>query len=220
MLVIGIILTVFVVFYGSYANPYWKLHKDADRYANGLVRALIGIPGWAAVILLMIGNVGGMILALLATAVLMLIPILKMRKDGVAWPRYLGMILMASMGAYARILLCWSLIGIVPARLLKRAAEIGWNNTAWETIQRSIENEKRDAKMNAAIKEMNKTIEELNRIDAENRARKAAEEAANRPPEVEVYKEDEYGRMKRLQTNSDNSMYRDPDDGEWHKIRK
>ena len=45
-------------------------------------------------------------------------------------------------------------------------------------------------------------------------------ERAALEPQVEAWQEQEDGSLKPLQVNSDGSMYKDPDTGEWVKISK
>ena len=208
---IGFVLVVYACFYGSYANPLWKLHENHERYANGLIRAVIGLPAWVAVIFLMLGNVDSFILWAVVTAVCAAFSILKMRADGILCFQAIHLLIMASMGAYARILLAWTIIGLVVTRRTKRAAEIGWQGAAMEWM---------NSHAGSSNSDYAPSISEILDADLARREREAAEEAARRKPEVEVWRELENGNMKRLQVNSDGSMYKDPDDGEWHKIRK
>lgn len=203
MVAIGVLLIIFVFFYGSYANPYWKLHENADYYANGITRAMIGIAGWAMLILFTMSNIGPMFLALLITLALMAIPFLKFKKDGITSIRLMLLLLMASMGVYTRLVLSWTLIGLPVARTLKRAAEIGWSNAANEALR------------NAGTQ----TRRQYSSFDG-MQTHEDEEESAYPRREVEIYKEANDGSMKKMRTNSDNSMYYDPDDQEWHKINK
>ena len=208
---IGFVLVIYSCFYGSYANPLWKLHENHTRYANALVRAIIGLPAWVAVVFLMLGNVGNFFLWLAITAVLSIPSILKMRADGILCFRSIHLLIMASMGAYARVLLAWTIIGLFVTRKTKRAAEIGWANTAMEWMESNAQNASRDN---------GPSISEILDADIARKEREAAEEAARRQPVVEVWREQNDGSMKRLQVNSDGSMYKDPDTGEWRKIQK
>ena len=37
---LGFALIIYACFYGSYANPLWKLNTNLQVYANGLLRTL------------------------------------------------------------------------------------------------------------------------------------------------------------------------------------
>lgn len=209
---IGFVLLVYCLFYGSYANPLWKLHENAGYYANGLFRALIGLPAWVAAIFLLMGKLGGFFLWLLVTAGCAALSLLKMYKDGILCVRSVHLLIMASMGAWGRVLLAWTGIGLIATSHTKRAAEIGWEGAALEWM----ENNARNAQSNSGPSAFDVLREE----DRRRAAERAAQEAANAKPEVEVWREREDGSKQRLQVNSDGSMYKDPDTGDWEPIRR
>lgn len=201
---IGFAFLLYGLFYGSYANPLWKLHENAEYYANGLFRALIGLPAWVAAIFLLMGNLGSFLLWALITAGCAAQPLLKMRKDGILCVRSVHLLIMASMGAWGRVFLAWTIIGLFVTNHTKRAAEIGWQGAALEWMEGNARS--RAASSSAPA------WEEI--------PQQTAEEPANPKPEVELWRERADGSMERLRTNSDGTMYKDPDTGEWVKIKR
>lgn len=135
MALIGLILLVLIICYTGYANPLWKLHENSAHYANGIFRALIGILAWLTIILAVTGDYESAFGGVVFTAAAMLIPLLRMKKDGILSLRYVFLLLMASLGVYVRIILNWTLIGIPVANFLKRIAEIGYSNTCMEWVE-------------------------------------------------------------------------------------
>jgi len=208
---LGFALIIYACFYGSYANPLWKLNPNLTPYANGLFRAIIGIPAWVATIFLLIGNLGSFILWLVITLACCVPSALKMRADGILCFKAIHLLIMASMGAYARIVLAMTIIGLVVTSNTKRAAEIGWQGAAMEWVNNN-------AKKNHSS--TGPSMSEIFSADAARREQEAAEAAAQYKPEVEVWRETENGNMKKMQVNSDGSMYKDPDTGDWVKIKK
>lgn len=203
---LGFVLLVFCFCYGAYANPLWKYCEHSEYFANGIWRALIGIPAWVAVICLMIKRWDIVFPALFVTVLLMLLPILKLKRTGNLGVKNVLLLLMAAMGVYARILLCWTLIGIPVARMTKRAAEVGVENMMWEW-----------AESNAGHSSGNTGASAKNRIfdaSASDFAKDHMQET-----EVEVYKEQSDGSKKKMRVNSDGSMYWDPDTEKWIKIK-
>lgn len=211
MFVFGILLMALACFYGCYANPRWKSFDQAERYANGFVRALIGIPAWTALVCLMLEKWSTMLIALAVTAALLAIPFLMLHKDGYRPVKCCLLILFASLGTYARLLMAWTLIGIPVNAALKNAAEIGWSAAAAQSIKRIQASPPSDT-----IGE----IKEIFREQEEREAKQKAEEAAReKNKKVEVWRENgllnEY-----MKVNSDGTMYYDPEDGEWKKIER
>ncbi len=128
---LGFILLVVCFAYGAYANPLWKSCGYSEMFANGIWRALIGIPAWVAVICLMISRVDIAFKALLVTIIFMLSPILRLKRVGNLTVKTIVLLIGASMGVYSRILLCWSFIGLPAARLTKQQAEVDAKNMFW-----------------------------------------------------------------------------------------
>lgn len=128
---LGFILLVGCFAYGAYANPLWKACGYSEMFANGIWRALIGIPAWVAVICLMISRVDIAFKALLVTIIFMLSPILKLKRVGNLTVKTIVLLVGASMGVYSRIILCWSFIGLPAARLTKQQAEVDAKNMFW-----------------------------------------------------------------------------------------
>ena len=201
---IGFALIIYACFYGCYANPFWKFHTNHQRYANGLIRAIIGVPAWVAVVFLMLGNIGSFFLWLAITIVCTIPSILKMRADGILSFRVVHLVIMASMGVYARIVLAFTIIGLIVTRRTKRAAEIGWQGAAQEWMD--------DMKKNNASSAPS--------FSGANSYKPSYEPDYSAKPQVEAWQEQEDGSLKPLQVNSDGSMYKDPDTGEWVKISK
>jgi len=142
MLVLGIILIILAALWGMYANPYWKNLDEGDKYANGFMRALIGIPAWGALICLMIEQWEGLSGCLVITAVLMLPAAIKLIKGKYHVLKVLFYMLGASMGVYSRILMAWTLIGIPINRKFQDLAENGWkveSELTWEAMKRNYE---------------------------------------------------------------------------------
>lgn len=119
------------------ANPLWKYQSETWHYANGFWRALIGLPAWVAAIMLLIGNYKGLLTAVAITIACMLIPVMKMSRDGVAKLKTVMLLLWASMGAYARVFLYLTVLGIPVCNWTHRAAEVGWEQTAQEFATKS-----------------------------------------------------------------------------------
>lgn len=201
---IAFALIVYAFAHGAYANPLWKLQSNTALYANGLWRALIGLPAWIAAILFLLADYKGTLTALSVTIAFMIIPVLRMSRDGVANLRTVLLLLWASMGAYARIVLNLSIFGIPVCRWSSRAAEVGWETTAQEFMTRT-----RDTSPGPSFSEI-----------FSSNSGQSTEETSYAQPEVEVYKEQADGSKKKMRTNSDNSMYWDPDEEEWKKINK
>ena len=200
----GFFLLIFCIYKGCYFNPYWKLHANSEYYANGIMRAIIGIPAWVAVIMLLTFHIGKVVTWLVITACTLVIPCMKLKKDELLTVRNVYILVMASMGTYARLLLNFTILGIPVCQMTKRAAEIGWEETAMEFAERSA---KRRAEAPSA------------RVDF--REIFAEDQKAPEPEEkVEVFIEQEDGSMKQTYTNSDQSMYWDPDAEDWVKIKK
>lgn len=197
---LGFALIIYACFYGSYANPLWKLNSNLQVYANGLLRAIIGIPAWVATIFLLIGNLGSFILWLVITLACCVPSALKLRADGMLCFKAIHLLIMASMGAYARIVLAMTLIGIPVIQRLKRAAELGWQGAAAEWMNENA----RKNRSNSASQVM------WDDTDTTTYSK----------PETEVWLEQNDGSMKQAQVNSDGSMYKDPDTGDWVKITK
>lgn len=128
---LGFILLVVCFAYGAYANPLWKACGYSEMFANGIWRALIGLPALVAVICLMISRVDIASKALLVTVIFMLIPILRLKRVGNLTVKTVVLLLGASVGVYSRILLCWSLIGLPAARVTKQQAEVDAENMFW-----------------------------------------------------------------------------------------
>lgn len=207
---IGFILLIFCFCYGAYANPLWKYSEHGSYFANGIWRALIGIPAWVAVICLMISKWDTFFPALFVTVLLMLLPILNLQKTGNLGVKNVFLLLMASMGVYARILLCWSLIGIPVANMTKRGAEIGISNMVFEW-----------AEMNAKNPSGNTGPSVMDRIfDASTSDSQTNDIKKPEKPEVEVFKEQSNGSMKKMRVNRDSTFYWDPDLEEWVRIKK
>ncbi|MBQ8231490.1 MAG: hypothetical protein IJZ34_06165 [Lachnospiraceae bacterium] len=206
MFAIALILTIVGFVYGAYANPYWKEIEGSEKYANGFVRALIGIPAWITVIGMFMKVTSVVITALLITAALLSIPFLRMRKDGIPDVKYTLLLLFASMGAYARIILAWTIMGIPVNIYAKRVAEVGSQNAAMEVMGRlGAEAERRE--------------KSPKREEAFDFGSFTAPEEPVRKEKVEVWRMNGMVR-ENLKVNSDNTMYYDPDDGEWKKIKK
>lgn len=197
---LGFALIIYACFYGSYANPLWKLNTNLQVYANGLLRAIIGIPAWVATIFLLIGNLGSFFLWLVITLACCVPSALKLRADGILCFKAIHLLIMASMGAYARIVLAMTLIGIPIIQRLKRAAELGWQGAAAEWMNEN------------ARKNRTSTASQVHWDDTDT--------TAYSKPETEVWLEQNDGSMKKAQVNSDGSMYKDPDTGDWVKIVK
>lgn len=207
---LGFALIIYACFYGGYANPLWKLNPNLQIYANGLFRAVIGIPAWVATIYLLIGNLGSFILWLVITLACCVPSALKLRADGMLCFKAIHLLIMASMGAYARIVLAMTLIGIPINQRLKRAAELGWQGAAAEWMN---ENARKN-------RSSGPSISDILHDDVARREQEAAEEAARRQSDTEVWLEQDNGSMKKAQVNSDGSMFKDPDTGDWVKIQK
>ena len=207
---LGFALIIYACFYGSYANPLWKLNPHLTPYANGLFRAIIGIPAWVATIYLLIGNLGSFILWLVITLACCVPSALKLRADGMLCFKAIHLLIMASMGTYARIILAMTIIGLFVTRKTKRAAEIGWQGAAAEWMNDNARKNRSSGP----------SVSQILHDDVARREQEAAEEAARRQPEVEVWLEQDNGSMKKAQVNSDGSMYKDPDSGDWVKIVK
>lgn len=201
--IIGFVLIIYAMIHGSYANPLWKYQSSTWQYANGFWRALIGLPAWAAAIMLLIGYYKGVLTAVAITIACMLIPVMKMSRDGVAKFKTVMLLLWASMGAYARVFLYLTVFGIPICNWTRRAAEVGWETTAEEFMTRA-----RNTPSGPSFSEIFSSDSSV------------PEEPSYREPEVEVYKEQADGSKKKMRTNSDNSMYWDPDEEEWKPIRK
>ena len=198
---LGFALIIYACFYGSYANPLWKLNPNLQIYANGLFRAVIGIPAWVATIYLLIGNLGSFILWLVITLVCCVPSALKLRADGMLCFKAIHLLIMASMGAYARIVLAMTLIGIPINQRLKRAAELGWQGAAAEWMNEN-------ARKNRSSSGYSNTQTPEYGADSQSKS------------ETEVWLEQDNGSMKKAQVNSDGSMFKDPDTGDWVKIVK
>lgn len=210
MFILAVILMVIGFAYGAYANPYWKEIEGSEKYANGFVRALIGIPARITVIGLFVKETSVVLTGLLITAALLSIPFLRMRKNGIPAIKYGLLLLFASMGAYSRIVLAWTIIGIPVNVYMKRVAEVGYEKAGTEVMNR-LEKEA-ERKQNAPKQE--------DFFDFADFA------AMNEEPEEETpQKKTEVWRrngmfIENLKVNRDGSMYYDPDDGEWKKIDK
>lgn len=200
---IAFALIVYAMVHGSYANPLWKYQSNTWHYANGFWRALIGLPAWITAIMFLIGHYQGTLTFLSVTIACMVIPTAKMSRDGVATFRTVMLLLWASMGAYARVFLYLTVFGIPICNWTRRAAEVGWEATAEEFMTRS-KNTPSGPSFSEIFSSDSSTVEEPSYTE----------------PEVEVYKEQADGSKKKMRTNSDNSMYWDPDEQEWKKIIK
>lgn len=200
---IGFCLVIYCAFYGSYANPLWKRHQESSYYANGLFRAIIGLPAWVAVIYLMMGSLGSFILWAAVTAGCAALSILRMKADGILDVRAIHLLIMASMGSWARVILAWTGIGLLVTTRTKRAAEIGWQGAAMEWMDDNARNNRTSSGPSFA------------EILAES---SSSGGPSYSKPEKEAWYEDEHGNKKRLQLNSDGSMFKDPYTGEWRKL--
>ena len=132
---VGFVLVLVGIIYGTYANEYWKLHKGSEKYAGGFKRAILGIAGWVAIICLMCHQFGAMVVGLLISAALLALTGMAMQKDGIQAGKYILLVFFASLGTYARLLLSWTIIGLWPKNQLVRAAQVGWERAAAETIE-------------------------------------------------------------------------------------
>ncbi|MBO5059417.1 MAG: hypothetical protein J6C82_00705 [Clostridia bacterium] len=207
---IGIVLIVAACFYGCYANPYWKEFDEADTYAGGIYRAIVGIPAWVAVISILPKRWDLVFPFLIITAALLVIPFQKLKKDGYDAVKGTVTILFASMGVYSRILMAWTIIGIPVNMRLKRAAEIGWSNAALEVIENLEKNPQTGPSVG----------EQISDILAQDEERKRKEqEAAQSQEKPEVWRMNGM-LVENLKVNSDGTMYYDPDDCEWKKIEQ
>ncbi len=206
MAFLGFILIVACVFYGCYANPYWKQFDEAPKYANGIYRAIVGIPAWIMVVCVMLRNWGLFFPCLLITAALLALPFMRLKNDGYSPVKPTFMILMASLGTYARVILAWTIIGLFVTNSTKRAAEVGWDGAAFEYIENMKESEKNGPSITDTIMDVMST-------PSEEKTETVNEE------KVEVWRMNGMVRED-LKVNSDGTMYYDPDDCEWKKINK
>lgn len=206
MVFISLLLVCAVIAYGAYANPFWKYHEKSEYYANGIFRALIGIAAWLTIILVLTGDYESAFGGVVLTVVFMALPLLRMKKDGILSVRYVFLLMMAALGVYARILLIWSLFGIPVANFMKRAAQIGYSNA----IEEEIEYNRKHPVDTSGPSAMDILLASHDTTPEEVPSR----------PRITVHREREDGSLQELQVNTDGTMYKDPDTGEWKRIRR
>lgn len=139
MLIVGFILICVGVIYGTYANEYWKLHQGSEKIAPFWLRAILGVSAWVSTICLMVGQYKIFAVAALVTVALLLIPFLLMLKKGIKPFKYIFIVLYASMGAYSRLLLSLTIIGILPKNLIVESAQKGQKKWAEDILKRMSE---------------------------------------------------------------------------------
>lgn len=121
-MIIGVIGLLIIICAGAYTNPKWKSMEGLSDYGNGLMRAIIGIFPYVAIIGYMVSQDLWMVIAVLAIVILSANPFMKLNKDGYPAVKYTIFLLSASAGAYARIMLTMTIVGILPNMMIKHLA--------------------------------------------------------------------------------------------------
>jgi len=201
--VIGLLILATAMGYGVYANPKWKVYKDLPKYGNAVMRAIIGIPPYVAIIGYMASNKIVTVCASFITLGLLVRPYIRLKKDGYSAPyKPTLLLLFASIGVYARIFLYCTVIGI----RANHEAEIRAKLT--------------DEEYSAFIIDCNASSVKFSDLFSGSAVDEApAEEFQEQKVEVvRTHYHDGWVNRENLRVNSDGTRYYDPDDGQWHRI--
>lgn len=204
--VIGLLILAVAMGYGVYANPKWKAYKDLPKYGNAIMRVVIGIPPYIVIIGYMVSNKILVICAFLITLGLLVRPYIRLKRDGYASPyKPTLLLLFASIGAYARIFLYCTLIGIP----VNHEAEIMAKLTDEEYLySHSLGScNLSDVKLSDLFKD--NTIDEVS----------AGEFQKQDVEVIRTHYNDGWVNRENLKVNSDGTRYYDPNDGQWHRVK-
>ncbi len=196
---------------GIFCNARWKNSDPEIRaLAPWGIMTLIGLFGWIALLLFLFGGLGGAcFLFILLTAALLALTGNKALKAGMdrgELPKLLGIVLLSGLGKWMGTLLRYTIIGIPAVRYLEGAGKYGLEAMG-EELLRIAEEEAKKPRQEEPQQSVWDTYDTYARQEPEPEPEK----------KVEVWRPNglvnEY-----LKVNSDNTMYYDPDDGEWHRI--
>lgn len=202
--VIGLFILATAMGYGVYANPRWKVYTDLPKYGNAVMRAIIGIPPYVALIGYMASNMIVTVCASLITLGLLVHPYIRLKKDGYTSPyKPTLLLLFASIGVYARIFLAFTLVGIPIIHFAEIRAKLT-DEEYFEFLKSCNSN--------------NIKFSDLFNVSAIDEA--PVEEFQEEKVEVvRMHYNNGWVNRENLRVNSDGTRYYDPDDGQWHRVK-
>lgn len=204
--VIGLFILATAMGYGVYANPRWKVYTDLPKYGNAIMRAIIGIPPYVALIGYMASNMIVTVCASLITLGLLVHPYIRLKKDGYTSPYKPALLLLfASIGVYARIFLYCTLIGF-------------WANHEAEIMARMTDEDYLHSFSSGSCDASDLKFSDLFKGSVADET--PVEGFQEQDVEVvRTHYHDGWVNRENLRVNSDGTRYYDPDDGQWHRVK-